>query len=278
MSSFFRYPGGKSKIKKEIINYIDEYDFDLYIEPFFGGGSIGLEVLKKRNINFLLNDKDFGLSCLWQSVIFYPDELINLIESYIPNVSDFYSFKNELLNLQENMENSKKNILDIGFKKLVIHQISFSGLGTRSGSPLGGKEQKSKYNIDCRWSIDNLKKKINNLQKLNLNKKLFNNKFYCQDFAQLIQNLPDNNKKFMYLDPPYFQKGADLYQYYFTEEKHIELANVLKRLDFSWIMSYDDCDFIRNLYEDFNIKEINISYTINSPKLTKEVLIFSNDS
>jgi len=42
--------------------------------------------------------------------------------------------------------------LDVGFKKLAIHQISYSGLGTKSGGPLGGKSQESIYKIDCRWS------------------------------------------------------------------------------------------------------------------------------
>ena len=52
------------------------------------------------------------------------------------------------------MPDDRGRIVDIGFKKLAIHQISYSGLGTMSGGPLGGAGQKSQYKIDCRWSPD----------------------------------------------------------------------------------------------------------------------------
>ena len=57
-------------------------------------------------------------------------------------------------------------IVDLGFKKLAIHQTSYSGLGTKSGGPLGGAEQKSRYKIDCRWSPEYICKKVDKLHDL----------------------------------------------------------------------------------------------------------------
>ena len=38
----------------------------------------------------------------------------------------------------------EENQISKAFKKLAIHQISYSGLGTKSGGPLGGEKQQSK--------------------------------------------------------------------------------------------------------------------------------------
>ncbi|MDN4621124.1 hypothetical protein QCD85_23710, partial [Paenibacillus sp. PsM32] len=82
---------------------------------------------------------------LWTCIIINNHEsLIKLIKEFKPSVDEFYSIKKELLEL-EFMPTGGKEILDIALKKLAIHQISFSGLGTKSGGPLGGKHQKSKY-------------------------------------------------------------------------------------------------------------------------------------
>ena len=47
-----------------------------------------------------------------------------------------------------------------GFMKIAVHQLSYSGLGLRSGGPLGGRSQASPYKIDCRWSPEYIYKKM----------------------------------------------------------------------------------------------------------------------
>lgn len=81
-TSFFRYPGGKSKLRNQIAKRLAEqagHDGLEYREPFFGGGSIGLKLLSENtNITKLwINDKDIGIACLWTSVIRYRDEFQN---------------------------------------------------------------------------------------------------------------------------------------------------------------------------------------------------------
>ena len=63
VSSFFRYPGGKSKLKDRIVcklNKISSNNTLEYREPFFGGGSIGLSFFEKRpNLDKIwINDFD----------------------------------------------------------------------------------------------------------------------------------------------------------------------------------------------------------------------------
>lgn len=267
--SFFRYAGGKTKLKTEIIkcifDQIENTNNIQYREPFFGGGSIGLHLLfdNSKFNNYWINDKDIGISCIWTSVILYPEEFKKLVINFIPSVDWFYKIKSELLNLNI-MPTTKNEIINIGFKKLAIHQISYSGLGTKSGGPLGGEEQKSNYKIDCRWSPEYICKKIDNLNKYFKNINIKNNSCTCLDFSNLIND--DTEKSFIYLDPPYYIKGNDLYQHGFTENDHIRLSIDLKNTKHSWVLSYDDCPEIKNLYSWAEIKPLNVNYSITALK------------
>lgn len=257
MRSFFRYPGGKSKISQIITTKLGSlYDPHLHLEyrePFFGGGSIGLSFIKDfQPINIWLNDLDYSLFCLWQSVVNQYSDLQKLIIAYQPHINDFYQFKEDLKNLNG-------SILELGFKKLVIHQISYSGLGTKSGGPLGGKEQKSKYKIDCRWSPEYLCRRIEELHYLLHKSHIV---LTSLDFSQLFIG---GEQSLFYLDPPYFKKGEELYEFA-NEELHGRLCNVLKETKADWVLSYDDCKEIRELYAWANIEEIVVGYSITATK------------
>ncbi len=111
-----------------------------------------------------INDIDPGIASVWHSVINEPATLIDLIESYTPNVDDFWLFKKQLTDSCAEQQYTK---LELAFKKIVVHQFSYSGLGVKAGSPIGGKTQideqgnKKKYAFDCRWSPKNIVKEIN---------------------------------------------------------------------------------------------------------------------
>jgi len=265
MPSFFRYPGGKSKLRIQITNALNKWSSDTteYREPFFGGGCIGIEFLKcNPNIKDIwINDKDDGISCLWTSVINYPELLKDLVHNFKPSVEKFDEFKSKLIAAP--ILKSDEEVVQYGFMKLAIHQISYSGLGTKSGGPLGGREQKSKYLIDCRWSVDYICKKIDLLHDMFSKLSVKDKKCSCLDFADVIA---DAGSAVIYLDPPYYVKGNDLYQVGFTQEDHSRLADLLKKTHL-WVLSYDDCDEIRELYKWAHIKEIHeVNYSITALK------------
>jgi DNA adenine methylase len=287
MNSLIRYPGGKSKLCQQIIDKLSSYitPNTIYYEPFFGGGGIGLKLLKNPPLksplgmryifyptisSIWINDKDIGISCLWTSVIKYAEKLKRKIIDFKPSVFDFYAFKRELLRL-DRKPILEDDIVDIGFKKLAIHQISYSGLGTKSGGPLGGINQQSKYLIDCRWSPKYLCKKIDNFHTLFSNINI--EQQYCtnEDFGVLLNNA--NTNCLVYLDPPYYVKGNELYQCGFNENDHVRLSNMLRIANYKWLLSYDDCPEIRKLYWWANTESLSVNYTINTSNNKNELLI-----
>ena len=83
--ALIRYPGGKNKLRCQIMaaihEQVDHTEVNRYLEPFFGGGGIGICVRREISQfqNFHLNDKDVALACYWTAIIRYPDALIQMI-------------------------------------------------------------------------------------------------------------------------------------------------------------------------------------------------------
>lgn len=267
--TLLRYPGGKKKLKKVLLPVLRIYakmDYE-YREPFFGGGSF-LTNLKFKRI--WINDADYALSCLWTSVAKNPEELKRRVMDFTPSVSSFYDYKRRLLE-----KDYGQDVTETGFIKLAIHQISYSGLGPKSGGPLGGKEQRSKYKIDCRWNPDYICKKIDSIHSYFNSIELLRGECTSEDFLYLIKEPAGDKKVVLYLDPPYYEKGEELYQHSFGEEDHQRLMESLKLTGHKWFLSYDDCPEIRDMYKWAKIFPVQVNYTINGSFTKPEVVITS---
>lgn len=80
------------------------------------------------------------------------------------------------------------------------------------------------------------------------------NKSYNKDYKEIINEFDSNNSLF-YLDPPYFGK-EHYYKHKFNYYEHLELYEEIKKLKGNFILSYNDCFFIRKLYKDYKIDKI----------------------
>ena len=77
------------------------------------------------------------------------------------------------------------------------------------------------------------------------------------------------------MDPPYFQKGSDLYMNYFKAEDHRQLRDVIKNINKRWMVSYDNNEFILNLYTEYRKVIYRLSQCASN-RIGDEVLIFDN--
>jgi len=288
LSSMFRYPGGKSRLKKQIVSVIKAYYAKdncyttcRYVEPFFGGGSIGRELLDSI-CSVAINDYDIGIAAFWHALINNPEELCEYVNSFTPTTDAFYEFKKIFLDegLRDSVLIDKKYSLPhIGFMKMALHQISYSGLGAKSGGPLGGAAQKSDYKIDCRWSPENIDKKIWKLRSKLSRVNIFNNTCSFDDFEIFINDvLKESGYNFIYLDPPYYKKGPELYQFSFDEATHLRMADMLQSIDCPWLLSYDCSEEVKDIYKWAKIVEIDVTNTINTKNgsVSKKELLIVN--
>lgn len=101
-----------------------------------------------------------------------------------------------------------------------------------------------------------------------------------KDFEDLIKQY-DRENAFIYCDPPYYQTEGH-YVVEFRKEDHARLRDTLKKSQGRWLVSYNDCEFIRELYRGFQIESVsrlnNLAQRYNNGCEYAEVLISNYDT
>ena len=155
----------------------------------------------------------------------------------------------------------KTNECKRGILFFIINRCSFSG-ATLSGG----------------FSLESSKKRftessINRIEKLNLT----DFEIYNYDFSKFIEK-NQKEKSLLFLDPPYFLEKPTLYgnngdMHEFFDHK--KLYNCLSQKKRYWIMTYNNCSYIKELYKDYEIIETSWSYGMNKSKESSEIVIIS---
>ena len=134
-----------------------------------------------------------------------------------------------------------------------------------AGGPLGGRKPTSVAAIGSRWNPDRLCATVDALHERLAVCDVRHASCTCLDFGQIIQD--DSCPSVIYLDPPYYDKGNELYECSFTCADHERLAGLLKASKHRWVLFYDDCPAIRELYGWANIQVISdVNHSITPRK------------
>ena len=72
-----------------------------------------------------------------------------------------------------------------------------------------------------------------------------------KDFEAILRHY-DRENSFFYCDPPYYETEGH-YEVEFAKDDHVRLRDTLAELKGKWLVSYNDCEYIRELYADYNI-------------------------
>ena len=100
-----------------------------------------------------------------------------------------------------------------------------------------------------------------------------------QYFETLIKHY-DRPDAFFYLDPPYFST-EDMYEVGFGWDDHVRLRDTLKNIKGKFLLSYNDCDEIRELYNGFSMFDFSRTHSMaqryEAGKEFKELLIGNYD-
>jgi len=255
-----RYPGGKTracKILDKIINdYYDINEFDTILSPFFGGGSFEFYMQNKYHLKLIVNDKFTPLYNFWKQVKIDKTVLCDELRK-ITSITkeDFINYRKIIMTLND-------NILEQALYYFIINRCSFSG-STLSGG----------------FSLESSKKRftqssINNIESLDFT----NIDIYNNDFADFI-NKNCENKRLIFLDIQYYlEKKSKLYGNNgdMHENFNHQLLFELIKTKRNWIITYNNCDYIKSLYKDFRIIDVNWSYGMNNDKKSSEIVIISN--
>ena len=79
---------------------------------------------------------------------------------------------------------------------------------------------------------------------------------------------------FIYIDPPYYEKGANLYMNYYKDRDHERLSMKVRDLKGPWVLSYDNHEFIVRMYNKYERRAYRLQHS-TSNKIGNEVVVFS---
>lgn len=263
-----RYPGAKSKLYNYINALLEAEDKIgcTFYEPFAGSAAISLLLLEHNTIKkAVINELDPLLYNFWVSVFNYTDKLIQLIEETDITLENWHYFSK----YKDTAYLQNKTSVQIGFAGLYLNRTSFSGI--LKANPLGGLQQKSQYGIDCRFNKAKIIDSIRSLSKFKNRIDIHN--MEALDFMQQELRYKRNKKTFVYIDPPYYKEGANLYRCYYTHAQHAALARFILTKTYPWLISYDDADAIRQLYNGTTSQKIHMDYSVHTSRKAEELLI-----
>jgi len=255
-----RYPGGKTRVAKDLVNLFPS--FTEYREPFLGGGSVFFQTITHGNPNKCwINDLNSDLYFFWDSVKNSLDELVN----EIVELREKYYGRGKELHRYLKTQSVTHSPIESAVRFFILNRITYSGL-TESGGY-------SNESFEGRFTLSSISKLIEAsylLQGVEITN---------LDYSDML-SVPGSDV-FLFLDPPYYSpRKSKLYGVngsLHTEFDHYRFVETVKNSKHRWLITYDDDPFIRDLFKDYRVVDLNLQYGMSqsngSAKIGKEIII-----
>lgn len=242
IKSPLRYPGGKSRAVDLISSLVPE--FDEYREPFLGGGSVFIYLKQKfPDKIFWVNDLHYTLFKFWEMCEKDVDEVIEKVyewRNHYPDGKKLHNFLTENISTFNDLETAA------GF--FVFNRITFSGTSESGG--FSNQAFQGRFNESSIQRLVKFGEVIKGARITNF------------DFQDVIKSNGEN--VFLFLDPPYYSatrsalygKNGNLHKGF----DHIRFAETMKNCKHKWLITYDDSEYIRDLFSFANIIGWDLTY------------------
>ncbi len=265
-----RYPGGKGKLAPFMKLLIQKtgHEGGTYIEPFAGGAGIALDCLLNDVVSeIVINDLDKGIYSFWKAVLNDTDRFVEDILAVPLNIDEWERQR------QIYLANNKRYSYELGFATFYLNRTNRSGI--IKGGVIGGKEQSGKWTLDVRFNRDALAERVQEVathkQKIHV---------YNKDISSFLSHYAEKyaGNAIVYFDPPYYEKGRELYLNFFNHEDHVRIRSEIERLNnLDWIITYDDCPEIRGLYREHTCRRMQWNYSAATKRTVNEIMIFKSE-
>lgn len=234
MNSFMGWIGGK-KLLREIIVSNFPSNFERYVEVFGGAGWV-LFYKDKHAKEEIYNDYNSELVNLFRCIKYHREELQKELKYFLNSREQFQDFLAQY---------KIRGLTDIqrAARYFMLIKTSYGSKGKNYGCVKKNVEVFVNY-------LSDIEKRLNNV--------IIENR----DFQEIIK-LHDKKDTLFYLDPPYFGTEKYYSEVDFLPEDHIRLRDSLREIKSKFILSYNDCSEIRELYKEYNIVEVKRNNNLN---------------
>jgi DNA adenine methylase len=285
-----RYAGGKSKAIGLILENLPKLKTKKIVSPFFGGGSMELCFAQELGFEVIGYDIFEMLANFWNTLIHFKDEFVSELKKFHINEEEFTYNRHVLLNYWEKVKPQDlvyktKNKLELKEADLtlldnskIMQAVYYYYNMTLSYGPmfLGWP---SSNEID----VSKFQRRIEKLEQM----KLKNINVQCKRFEE---SLPLHKDDFLFLDPPYFLEGDSKmfkgmypncnFAIHHNNFDHKKLCLLLKEHRGGFLMTYNNCSAIRELYNDckFEFPEWQYTYGQGETRIGKNREGGTNDN
>lgn len=256
----FRYPGGKTWLIPTARKWFAHDEANkIYVEPFCGGGSIGLTAAIENYFEkVVLVELDDDIASVWKTIL--SDDCEWLIEKIV-------RFDKSIESLNNIIQNADSSIRDRALSTILRNRTNHGGiLAKGSGLMKSGESGKG---IFSRWYPETLARRIKNIYKVR--DKI---EFIEGDAFNVIEAYADRVDTSFFIDPPYTKAGKRLYNLYDID--HNRLFELVSHIEGHFLMTYDDAPEIRSLANNHNL-ELKAIPMQTTHLIQKEELLISDN-
>ena len=261
-----RYPGGKAKFAPKIKSIIENNDLHgHYVEPYAGGAGVALDLLFNGVCTDIhINDLDLAIYHFWKSITEETEDFIRLVSKTDVTIEEWHKQK-------EILKQDDISPIERGFAAFFLNRTNRSGI--LKGGAIGGLQQLGNYKLDCRFNKETLIKRIQKIGSLSNKIHVYNQD--TEKWLLEIDNLIPSNS-LIYLDPPYYEKGQGLYRNFYNHQDHKSIKEKLIKVKTPWVVSYDNNQNIRDIYQQYRQEEYILNYSASKKMKATEVIIYSD--
>lgn len=264
-----RYPGGKGRLGPWLAQLMrfNRISGGKYVEPYAGGAGAAFYLLTRGYVDhIIINDLDPVVYAFWWAVLNDTDAFLTLLKETPVSMESWERMRNI------HAHHDQFSLTEVGFATFFLNRTNRSGI--LKAGVIGGKAQNGPYLMAARFNKLDLAHRIRSISSYQRHVSLFK-----EDALDLISGLRADlsPRSLIYLDPPYYQKGSQLYRNHYKPEDHAKIAGAVVQIGTPWLVTYDNCPEILDLYIGCKSTEFSLCYSTGMARTnTTEAMFYGN--
>lgn len=234
------YFGGKRLLAKRLIERINATPHTLYAEPFVGMGGVFLRRTHRPKTE-VINDLSKDVANLFRILQRHYPQFMDVLRFQLTTRADFYRL----------VETNPETLTDLerAARFLYLQRTAFGG-------KISGRNFGTTRTGPARFDLNKLEPML-----AEVHERLASVVIECLPYGEFIARY-DREGALFYLDPPYWGCEDEYGKNRFERGDFARLAEALRGLKGSFILSINDTPGVREVFDGFTLEPVPVRYSV----------------